>query len=156
MTIKLVHFLAIVLTALILAPGGAHLFEMPAKIRMDEAAYFTVQRIYAGWALFAVPIFAVIGLDAALAWMLRGQGLRFWLVAGALAAIVLTLVIFFAMVFPGNQATSNWTVVTENWEALRRSWETGHAINAGITFVSLSLLTAAAFLPESAAEAGSP
>lgn len=156
MAVKLVHFLAIVLTALILAPGGAHLFEMAAKVRMNEADYFTVQQIYAGWALFAVPIFTVIGLDAALAWMLRGQGLRFWMVAGAGAAIVLSLVILFAMVFPGNQATSNWTVVTENWQALRSSWESGHAINAGITFLSLCLLTAAAFLPERAPGAGSP
>jgi hypothetical protein len=141
---RIVHFLAIVLTALILAPGGAHLFAMSAKVRMDQSAYFTVQQIYAGWALFAAPIFAVVVLDGVLAWMVRGEPLRFWLTAAAGAAIVLSLVLFFVLVFPGNQATQNWTQPIPEWSAYRGRWEIGHAINAVITFASLCLLTAAA------------
>lgn len=143
---RVVHFLAIVLTAIILAPGGAHLFAMFAKMRMDQADYFTVQQIYACWSLFAAPIFAVIILDGVLAWMLRGQPVRFWLASGAGAAIVLSVVVFFLLVFPGNQATHNWTQPTADWAQLRDRWETGHAMSAVITLASLCLLAAAALV----------
>jgi hypothetical protein len=59
-----------------------------------------------------------------------------WALASALL-ISLTLVVFFVWVFPGNQATANWTSVPGNWEELRRNWEYGHAVNAVITFVAL-------------------
>ena len=45
----------------ILVPSAAHLIELPGKIGLDRKAYFIVQGIYAGWALFGVPIFAAIG-----------------------------------------------------------------------------------------------
>jgi hypothetical protein len=56
----LLELVALALTALILIPSGAHLFELPGKIDLDRDAYFTVQGIYAGWSWFAVPIFAAI------------------------------------------------------------------------------------------------
>ena len=43
--------LALILTAIILVPSGAHLFELPGKINLDREAYFIVQGIYYGWAL---------------------------------------------------------------------------------------------------------
>lgn len=57
--------LALGLTALIVIPGGAHLFELPAKMRLSESEYFSVQSIYAGWALFSVAIFAAIAANQA-------------------------------------------------------------------------------------------
>ena len=134
----ILKLLTLALTALIVIPGGAHLFELPAKMGMNEAEYFTVQPIYEGWALFAVPIFAAIAANGFLAWRLRRQdrrGARWALVSAIL--ICLTLVFFFLWVFPGNQATANWTSTPDNWEELRRRWEYGHAVNAVITFVAL-------------------
>ena len=128
---------ALVLTALILIPVGAHLFELPGKIGLDRDAYFTVQGIYAGWALFAIPIFAAIAANALLfvalrrrkspraGWALLAAGL----IAGSLA-------VFFVLVVPGNQHTANWTTQPENWEALRRNWEYGHAAGAVLTFAA--------------------
>ncbi|MFC3722794.1 hypothetical protein [Neoaquamicrobium sediminum] len=52
----ILKLLTLALTALIVIPGGAHLFELPAKMGMNEAEYFTVQPIYEGWALFAVVV----------------------------------------------------------------------------------------------------
>ena len=52
-------------------------------------------------------------------------------------SIILSLVVFFIWVFPGNQATANWTEMPDNWEALRRQWEYGHAANAVIVFAAL-------------------
>ena len=57
---------ALGLTALILVPSGAHLFELSGQINLNREAYFTVQQIYAGWAWFAVPIVAAIVANGAL------------------------------------------------------------------------------------------
>lgn len=134
----ILKLLTLALTALILIPGGAHLFELPAKLRMAESDYFTVQAIYAGWALFAFAIFAAIAANGFLYWSLRrtDRTAARWALASALL-IFLTLAIFFIWVFPGNQATANWTSIPANWETLRRNWEYGHAVNAVITFIAL-------------------
>ena len=57
---------AILITALILIPSGAHLFEMPAKLHLERNAYFAVQSIYAGWALFGAPIIVAVLANLAL------------------------------------------------------------------------------------------
>jgi hypothetical protein len=49
MGLRVVQFLAVLLTALALVPSGAHLFELPNKIDLARDAYLTVQGIYAGW-----------------------------------------------------------------------------------------------------------
>jgi hypothetical protein len=135
--VTFLKLLALALTALILVPSGAHLFELPGKIGLDRDAYFTVQRIYAGWAWFAVPIFAAILANGALFFAERRRdptAARAALLSGGL--IALSLVVFFIWVLPGNQATANWTEMADDWEVLRRSWEYGHAANAFIVFVA--------------------
>jgi len=127
------RLLALALAALILVPAGAHVFELPGKIGLERDAYFTVQGIYRGWALFGVAIAAALLADAALffAERRRDPAAARW----ALAAAVLVaagLAVFFIWVFPANQATANWTAPPANWEALRRQWEYGHAANAAI------------------------
>ncbi|HYH20511.1 MAG TPA: hypothetical protein VD995_18040 [Azospirillum sp.] len=129
------RLLSLVLMAIILAPSGAHLFELPAKIGLDRGAYFTVQGIYSGWALFGIPIIGAIIANGALAvaerrrhpWAAR------WAAASALL-ILASLAVFFGWIFPANQETMNWTRQPEGWEALRRQWEWGHAANALILF----------------------
>jgi hypothetical protein len=129
------RILTLALTALILVPSGAHLFELPGKIGLGQDAYFTVQGIYAGWSMFAVPIFAAILCNLALfvAERRRAPGAARWALVSA-ALIALSLGVFFAWVFPGNQATANWTMQPEGWEALRSRWEYGHAANAVVVF----------------------
>ena len=128
---------ALILTALILIPVGAHLFELPGKIALERDAYFTVQGIYAGWALFAIPIFAAIAANALLFVALRRRKApRAGSALLASGLIVGSLAVFFGFVFPGNQQTANWTLQPENWEALRRNWEYGHAASAALTFAA--------------------
>src|SRR5438128_11611919 len=57
MALRLIQFLAIMLTALALVPGGTHLAALPNKMAMAQAAYFIAQQIYAGWALFGIVLF---------------------------------------------------------------------------------------------------
>ena len=56
--VSIVSFIALVLTAIALVPLGAHVFEMPGKMKLGRDAYFVVQGLYRGWAWFGI---AVIG-----------------------------------------------------------------------------------------------
>lgn len=134
----LLKLTALALTAIILIPSGAHFFELAHKMALDRDDYFTVQGIYAGWAWFAVPIFGAIVAHVALYVRERRRdpsSAGYALIAGSL--IVVTLAIFFGFIFPGNQATANWTQMPENWRELRTAWEYGHATNAVILLAAI-------------------
>jgi hypothetical protein len=60
-----------------------------------------------------------------------------------LAVLFTVLVLFFAVPFPANQATANWTQLAADWEVLRRHWEWSHALNAVLTFASFCCTLAA-------------
>lgn len=143
MLVRIVSFVAVVLTALALVPVGAHFFEHWRKMALPRDAYFTVQTIYNGWAWFGVVIVGALLANAFLALLLRRQ-------AGAVPAVVAavliaaTLAVFFTWTQPTNVATANWTRIPAGWEALRVQWEYSHAANALITFAALCCSTAAA------------
>src|SRR5437867_1280271 len=59
MALRLIQFLAIMLTALALVPSGTHLAALPNKMAMAQAAYFIAQQIYAGWALLGIAFSAL-------------------------------------------------------------------------------------------------
>jgi hypothetical protein len=140
------QFLAVVLTALALVPAGAHLFELPNKIGLDQEPYFIVQNIYRGWALFGIVLFGALAADLGLAIILRRRRAPFWLALTAFILIAATLAIFFTWTYPANQATGNWTEVPDNWRDLRTQWEYAHAVNALLTFLALCAVTLATVL----------
>jgi hypothetical protein len=144
--VKIVQFIALVLTALALVPGGAHLFALPNKIQLDEANYFIVQGIYNGWALLGVVLIGALLANLVLTILMRGQGAAFVFALIAVLCIGATLAIFFAFTFPANQATANWTAVPANWQQLRWQWEVSHAVNAAITFAGFCSLTLSVLL----------
>jgi hypothetical protein len=138
---KFVLFLAVVLTALALVPGGAHLFAFPNKINMGQGEYFVAQGIYRGWSLTGIVIFGALGLNIIAAILLRGQGTPFWLSVAAAVLVAINLTIFFIWTYPANQVTNNWMTVPANWEALRAQWEYSHAVNAFVMFSALCSIT---------------
>ena len=131
------RLIALGLTALILIPSGAHLFELPGKMLLDRDPYFIVQGIYAGWAWFAIPILAAIVANAALYFAERQQNPAALCALASAVLIAISLGVFFAFVLPGNQATLDWTQQPANWAALRSSWEYGHAATAMLVFAAL-------------------
>jgi hypothetical protein len=131
------RFAAILLTAVALIPTAAHLFELPNKIALSRDAYFTVQGIYRGWALFGCVLCGALIANLALALSLRIQRSSFLLALAAGILIAATLGIFFLCTYPANQATANWTTAPTNWVALRQEWEYSHAANALLTLVAL-------------------
>jgi hypothetical protein len=141
MGVRVLQFSAIVLTALALVPAGAHFFELPNKIGLDQQAYFTVQAIYRGWALFGFVLIGALLANAALTLLLAFRRRPYLLPLLAFVLIAATLVIFFLWTYPANQATSNWSLPTPNWATLRLHWEYAHAVNAVLTFIALCLLT---------------
>jgi hypothetical protein len=144
--LKVVQFVALVLTALMLVPSGAHLFAFWNKIGLTAEQYFIVQNIYRGWNLLGIVVVGALTADLVLAIMLRGRGTAFVLALLGFLCVVMSLVIFFIWTYPANVATNMWTTVPANWEDLRRLWEYSHAANALVSFagfclVALSVLT---------------
>lgn len=143
MSLRVVQFFAVVLTALAFVPAGAHLFELPNKIDLSRDAYLTAQGIYAGWALFGIVDLAALVMNAVLAIKLRPQRRAFSFAVTAALCIVVFFAIFFIWTFPANQATANWTTMPENWSELRRQWEYSHAVNAVVMLIALCSVTLA-------------
>lgn len=138
--IETLQLAAILLTAVAMAGGWAHLLELPRKMRLPREDYLTVQQIYRGWALLGVAVVGALASTAALTVLQRGTGAPFHLALAATLCIALSLVVFFSVTFPANRATENWTVLPEGWEALRRRWEYSHAAGALLYFVALAAL----------------
>lgn len=140
--LKIIQFLAVVLTALALVPAGAHLFELPNKVDLAESDYFIVQSIYRGWSLFGIALILALAANLALTMSLRGQGAAAFALIG-FVCLAVTLAVFFAFTFPANQATDNWTTVPADWRDLRWRWEMSHAVNAVIVFIGFCSVTLA-------------
>src|ERR1700737_2839717 len=136
MALRLIQFLAIMLTALALVPSGTHLAALN-KMAMAQAAYFIAQQIYAGWALFGIVLFGALAANLAHTIVLCRLGRSFGYALASFLLIAANLAIFFVWTFPTNQATNNWTVVPNNWNKLRIQWEYSHAANAMVTFAAL-------------------
>jgi hypothetical protein len=146
MMVRIAEFTSLVLLAICLMPAGAHVFEMPGKMAMDRDAYFAAQAIYSGWALFGIAIGLGIVTLIVQTWLVRGSGLPAWLAGAAAVLLVVALGWFFLRVYPVNVVTQNWTVVPDNWQAVRAQWESGHAVNAALTFLSFLALCLAVVL----------
>jgi hypothetical protein len=137
MALRLIQFLAIMLTALALVPSGAHLAALPNKMTMAQVAYFVAQQIYAGWALFGIVLLGALLANLAHTIVVRKQGRSFGYAFASFLLIAANLAIFFVWTLPTNQATNNWTIVPKNWNELRIQWEYSHAANAVVTFAAL-------------------
>src|SRR5262245_65796531 len=103
MASKASQFLAVVLTALALLPGGAHLMALPAKIAMPAEPYFVVQQIYRGWALAGAVIFLAVFANT-LAALLTRHSRRKWQLFGLGGLLIrATLAAFFGWTYPATQ-----------------------------------------------------
>ena len=141
MSLRVVQFLAVLVTALALVPTGAHLFELPNKIDLPRDAYLTVQGIYAGWAWFGIVDLAALVLNVVLAVRLRRQRPAVYFAWTAALCFVAFFAIFFTWTFPANRATANWTILPDEWNPLRVAWEYSHAVNAVVTLIALCSVT---------------
>jgi hypothetical protein len=138
--LKALQFLAILLTAISMAAGWAHLLELPNKLGLSRDEYLTVQQIYRGWASLGIAVVGALLSSATLTALQRGKTASFYCALTATLCIALSLVVFFSFTFPANKLTQNWTVLPEAWERLRRQWEYSHAASALLYFLALAML----------------
>jgi hypothetical protein len=133
---RTLSFIVLLLAALVLATGMAHLLEMPRKMQLTQQSYGAVQYIYTGWALLGI-----IQSGAVVAtFLLYLRSHRSAAILAALICLILTLVVFFIWTYPVNRSTQNWSVLPVTWEALRRQWEYSHAANALLELTAYILL----------------
>jgi hypothetical protein len=152
MLIRTWRFVTILLVALLLGLGFAHLLERPAKMLYDAAFYLTLQKtLYVAWGppniggiLEPAAIFATL----LLLFFVRKNKRAFWLTLCAGTALLLAFpVVFFVFVAPANEVflTATPTSIPPNWMESRTSWETGHAIRFVLQLVAFSVLLLSVF-----------
>jgi len=128
------RFFSLLLVALGLAPGAAHLLEMPVKLSYTPEQYFAVtSTLYAlfGSAGAVIQVGALV-ITGVLAFVSRGlPAVRFAI--GALLLMSLSLVAWGALVAPVN---AQWSEAIKSgtqslpkvYAELRLRWEYGHAV----------------------------
>ena len=77
MALRLVQFLAIMLTALALVPSGAHLAALPKRSQWRRQPTSSPSRISAGWVLFGIVLFGALAANLAHTIVLRRLGRSF-------------------------------------------------------------------------------
>jgi hypothetical protein len=95
MKVRIIQFAAIILTALALVPGGAHVLELPNKIHLEQAQYVAVQQIYRGWALLGSVLIAALLANFLSAIVARSQKMPMLFSAAATVLLGVTLAVFF-------------------------------------------------------------
>lgn len=102
MPLKTMRFMALLFTALALAPALAHLLELPNKIGLPKDDYLTVQQIYRGWALLGFVVAGALLSNLVLAVSVRNKPRAFVLTLIAFFCIVATQVVFWTITYPAN------------------------------------------------------
>jgi len=162
--VRFFQILSIILVAIGMALSLAHALEYPGKRRLDRDTYFKVQTIY-------YPGFTIGGIGeplammAVFAWLLFTpvQTATFWLIAAALAGLLLAHAIYWAITHPTNKVwlqgdqlggagaaffARGRAADEGKWTALRDRREYSHVARAVLTMLSLIALLVAAVRPD--------
>jgi hypothetical protein len=140
-------FVVLILAALTLVPAGAHLAELPNKLRLDGPGWLAAQGVYRGWGVILGPLeLATLIAAASFVSRVRGRQPAFRLSVIAVASYIVMHVCFWALNFPVNLAVENWTPtqLPPDWGMYRARWEWSHAARAVLAFTALLCLTWAA------------
>ena len=147
MAAQIVRFFSLLFVGFALAPGLAHVLQMPHKMDLSGDEYLRVQQLYAGWAWLGLIVMAALVSTFVLTVLVRQRLRQFALACIALGSVFVTQVIFWTFTFPVNQETNNWTMLPVNWMTLRERWEYSHATAAVfdlIAFIAIVLAVLAA------------
>jgi hypothetical protein len=145
MLVRTWRLVAILFTALSLAPALAHLLEMPAKLGYEGLFWLEVQQTLYGPGFGTVGAFcevAAVVTTVVLAFLVRGRGPAFGWTALAALCMVAAHASFWIWIAPVNAAIASLSPETlpANWTALRTQWETTHAARAILEGFALGAL----------------
>ncbi|HEX4259687.1 MAG TPA: hypothetical protein VHY76_01170 [Acetobacteraceae bacterium] len=123
----------------------AHVLELPNKIALDATLWLAVQKhLYRGWGPFLGGPAEVGALTTSLCLAtLRWQrSVVLWPTLIACIGYAGMLAAFFTLNAPVNVSVSSWTPasVPSDWSSYRARWETGHAVAALLSVISLAAL----------------
>lgn len=141
---------ALTLAALGLAPGAAHLMELPVKLAYSAELYAQVTSTLYRWYGIAGGLVQVSAVLVAGVLAIRArQSAAGGLVAASAAALFISILVWAALVAPVNSAWA--TVPRDNaaafaaaYEQLRTRWEYGHVAAFIVWFTGWLGLVAAA------------
>jgi len=156
------EILTVMLAAVTMGLALAHALELPGKLRLNKEQYLVVQGIYyPGFTLGGIAEAGSILAAFVLLILTPSNSRQFWLVAGALIALVAVQVIFWTMTQPVNRywlrntelsrtATRFFETGTaapvDDWTEMRDRWERSHVLRAIASVLGLLLVTAAVAL----------
>jgi hypothetical protein len=154
--------LTVMLAAVTMSLALAHALELPGKLRLNKEQYLAVQSIYyPGLTVGGIAEFRSIIAAFALLVLTPRQLPLFWLIAGALVALIVVQAIFWLMTQPVNkywlQNTALFRVATRffdtgtaapsaEWSVMRDRWERSHVLRAIAAVLALFILTSAVAL----------
>jgi hypothetical protein len=136
MATQVVRFFSLFFVGVAMAPGLAHVLQLPHKIDLSGTEYLEVQQLYAGWAWLGIVVVGALISTFLLTILVRARLRQFALACVAFGSVVVTQVIFWMFTFPVNQQTHNWTMLPVNWMTLRERWEYSHATAAVFDFIA--------------------
>jgi hypothetical protein len=127
-------FVTLLLAALGLTMGAAHLLELPARMQYDPQLYMRVTStsyLYFGLVGGSVQVLALL-CSIVLAWLVRGRAGFPWALAGAVC-LALSILLWFLRVQPVNAAWSAALLAgpadaVQAYARLRSRWEYGHVV----------------------------
>lgn len=140
------RFLTLLLAALGLIMGGAHVLELPVKMQYDAELYASVtSTLYRFFGLVGGPIQVAAILAAILLCFLVHKRSSFRLTLLGTFSLVLALALWFALVEPVN---AEWLRVMKSasesipaaYEQLRPRWECGHVAAFALWLTGFSVL----------------
>lgn len=159
--IETLFVIAIVLAGLVTAPALAHALELPGKMRLSEAEYRVVQRVYypgftvAGIAELVAPLMVIVLLV-----LVPSGSSAFRLLLVALVGFAAVQAVFWLVTQPVNRhwvegmklgraggrffSTGSSGHATPAFDALRARWEYSHVARALLAVVSLVAVASAA------------
>ena len=143
MRLGIMYFVAVILTALALAPAAAQLLALPVRLSLSDQDYVFMQYLSHGWAWAWLVAPAAFVADIVLVVMFRQRG-AFKLVSLAALLIACTFLIDCFGIFPVDRITAHWAILPPNWASLRERWEYSSAINALLIFLSFCALALSA------------
>lgn len=146
MFIKILRFLGLLCSALVLGLTLTHVLQSKGSAGLTGAEWLTVQNTFYGGFATVGGIAEVLGLlvmgTLGIICLAKHQGTA--AIVPLLAAVCFagTLLAFAFGNAPVNAKTAVWTAASlpQNWPAYRASWESAHTISAGLSAVAFLAL----------------
>jgi hypothetical protein len=99
------RILALLFTALALAPAAAHVLELPNKLKLARDEYLIVQKIYRDWHFLGIVVLAALLTTFALAVAMRTRPEAFYAAIAAAVCIFAAQFVFWIATLPVNRRT---------------------------------------------------